>query len=67
MSLIEDRLCLRIKRRDLVFGVVLEPEQLMALEAGEVFGFRDEGREWFQWMLSFKLREEGVLFLLILG
>jgi hypothetical protein len=31
-------------RFDLVFGVVVKPKELVALEAGEIFRFRDEGR-----------------------
>ena len=46
--------------RDLVFGVISEPEELMALAAGEVFGFGEERRGLSQGILIFKFDAEGV-------
>jgi len=47
--------------RDLVFGVISEPEEFMALAAGEVFGFGEEGRGLSHGILIFKFGAEGVI------
>jgi hypothetical protein len=44
---------------ELIFGVISEPEELMALAAGEVFGSGEDGRGLSQGNLIFKFGAEG--------